>query len=72
MNKKNNNTRLATAYAGDDGQRIIEAVERPDRSFCIGVQFHPEVAVRKYMDNDKDADAYMDRDTAISFFKARL
>jgi putative glutamine amidotransferase len=31
---------IVTAHAKHDG--LIEAVERPDLRFCIGVQWHPE------------------------------
>ena len=53
-----------------DGVRIIEGVERKDLSFCLGVQFHPEVAVRKIVDKEDDADKFMDLESASSFFKA--
>lgn len=46
--------------------------ERPDKNFCIGIQFHPEVAVRKYVDKEKDAETFMDYDTALSFFRALI
>lgn len=37
------NTRLAvTGYAETNGIRIIEAVERTDKPFAVGLQFHPE------------------------------
>ena len=67
------NTRLAvTAQAETDGMRVIEGVERPDKTFCIGVQFHPEVAVRKNLEKEKDAESYMDYDTALSLFRALI
>lgn len=53
-----------------DGVRIIEGVERKDLSFCVGVQFHPEVAVRKIVDKEEDADNYMSMESASSLFKA--
>lgn len=53
-----------------DGVKIIEGVERKDLSFCLGVQFHPEVAVRKIVDKEMDASNYMDMESASSFFKA--
>ena len=53
-----------------DGVKMIEAVERKDLSFCLGVQFHPEVAVKKYVDEEIDASNYMNLDDASSFFKA--
>lgn len=59
-----------TAQTVTDGVSMIEGVERKDLSFCLGVQFHPEVAVRKVVDKEADADRYMDLDSASSFFKA--
>ncbi|MBR4314897.1 MAG: gamma-glutamyl-gamma-aminobutyrate hydrolase family protein, partial [Lachnospiraceae bacterium] len=67
------NTRLVvTAYTDTDGYKIIEGVERPDKRFCIGVQFHPEVAARKILDKEQDAEKYMEYDKAIILFKALL
>ena len=67
------NTRLVvTAQAENDNKLIIEGVERPDKIFCVGIQFHPEVAVRKHMEKEKDAGSFMDYDTALSFFKALI
>ena len=67
------NTRLVkTAQAETDNKPIIEGVERPDKKFCVGVQFHPEVAVRKYAEKEKDAESFMDRDMALSLFKALI
>lgn len=66
-----NSTKLSlTAETITDGVRIIEGVERKDLSFCLGVQFHPEVAVRKIVDKEADASNYMDLESASSFFKA--
>ena len=61
---------VCTAETITDGVRIIEGVERKDLSFCFGVQFHPEVAVRKIVDQEEDASNYMDMESASSFFKA--
>lgn len=67
------NTRLVkTAQTETDNKMIIEGVERPDKKFCVGIQFHPEVAVRKHVDKEKDADSYMDYETALSLFKALM
>ena len=64
-------TRLTvTGTADTNGVPVIEAVERKDKSFCLGVQFHPEVAVRKNVDRSPDAEAFMDYDTARAFFEA--
>ena len=35
-------TGLRVAAAADDG--VVEAIERPDRPFVIGIQWHPEIA----------------------------
>lgn len=71
--KSVDNTRLVvTAYTDTDGYKIIEAVERPDKKFCVGVQFHPEVAVRKVLDKEIDAEKFMEYDKAIILFKALL
>lgn len=68
--KSVDNTRLTvTAYSGEEN-RIIESVERRDKTFCIGVQFHPEVAVRKEIDKELDAKEFMEKDMAIAFFRA--
>ena len=65
-----NTSLVATAETTTDGVRIIEGVERKDLSFCLGVQFHPEVAVRKIVDKEADASNYMDLESASSLFKA--
>lgn len=71
--KSVDNTRLAvTAYTDTDGYKIIEGVERPEKRFCIGVQFHPEVAARKILDKEQDAEKYMEYDKALILFKALL
>ena len=59
-----------TAEHVTDGIPMIEGVERKDLSFCLGVQFHPEVAVRKIVDKETNAGNYMDYESASSFFKA--
>lgn len=65
------NTKLTvTAETVTDGVKMIEGVERKDLSFCFGVQFHPEVAVRKHVNKEEDASNYMDLESASSFFKA--
>ena len=58
------------AVTTTQGEQIIEGVERADRSFCIGVQFHPEVAVCKNADKEDNAADFMDYDKAMSLFYA--
>ena len=64
------NTRLkVTAYTNTGGLKMIEAIERTDKTFALGLQFHAEMAVVKHLDNSKDKNNFLDYDTALSFFK---
>ena len=52
-------TRLkVTGTVEISGLEMIEAVERPDKSFVLGVQYHPEIAVVRSLDN-----------TSINYFR---
>lgn len=59
----------ATAVSTFDGVDIIEAVERMDKTFVLGVQYHPEAAVVKYLDGKKNASDYMPLDDALNYFR---
>ena len=48
---------------------MIEAVERTDKTFAVGLQFHPEAALVKHMENAENRDDFMDYDTALSIFQ---
>ena len=68
--KNVDNTRLAvTGYTETNGIRIIEAIERTDKTFAVGLQFHPEAALVKHLENAGNQENYMDYDTALSFFR---
>ena len=68
--KNVDNTRLAvTGYTETNGIQMIEAVERTDKNFAIGLQFHPEAALVKHLDSAENLDDFMDYDTALSFFQ---
>ena len=68
--KNVDNTRLVvTGYTDTNGIKMIEAVERKDKSFAFGVQFHPEAALVKHLKHAKNERDFMDYDTALSFFK---
>ena len=68
--KSVDNTPLAvTGYTDTNGIKMIEAVERTDKTFAVGLQFHPEAAVVKNLDNAENKGDYMDTDTALSIFK---
>ena len=58
-----------TASVEFDGIRIIEAVERTDKEFAIGLQFHPEAAIVKHINKAYNANNFMDYDTAIRVFE---
>jgi len=64
------NTPLSvTGITMTQGLPIIEAVERSDKSFIVGLQFHPEAAIVKNMDNAANKDKFMDYDTSMKFFQ---
>ena len=68
--KSVDNTRLAvTGYTETNGIQMIEAVERTDKTFAVGLQFHPEAAIVKHLENAENRDQYMDYDTALSIFR---
>ncbi len=63
-------TRLVvTAHSTTEGADVIEAVERTDKTYAIGVQFHPEISIQKVLDNEANAQDYLDYDTALALFK---
>lgn len=64
------NTPLSVSgYADTNGVYIIEAIERTDKAFAVGLQFHPEAAIVKHLDQAANRNDFMDYDTAISIFK---
>jgi len=68
--KNVDDTRLAvTGYTDTNGIRMIEAVERTDKTFAVGLQFHPEAAVVKNLDDAGNKGDYLDYDTALSIFR---
>lgn len=68
--KNVDNTRLLiTGYTNTNGIQMVEAMERKDKTFAIGVQFHPEAALVKHLTHAKNERNFMDYDTALSFFK---
>ena len=55
-----------------DGIPVIEAIERTDKRFALGVQFHPEEAVRKHLTSQPDASRFMPLDEAVAYFRALI
>lgn len=60
---------MVTRYTVTDGIIIVEAIERTDKTFAVGLQFHPEAALVKHLENAGNKDNYMDYDTALSIFR---
>ncbi len=50
------------------GITIIEAIERTDKDFAIGLQFHPEASYVKHIDNAQNMNDFMDAETALKIF----
>jgi len=50
---------------------MIEAVERTDKTFAVGLQFHPEAALVKNLDGAENKGDFMDYDTALRIFQYR-
>lgn len=68
--KNVDDTRLAvTGYTDTNGVKMIEAVERTDKTFAVGLQFHPEAALVKNIDDAENKGDFMDYDTALSIFQ---
>lgn len=58
-----------TPVAGID---TIETVERTDKKFAVGIQFHPEAAAVKNFDHAANAGKYMPTEKALAFFRALI
>ena len=68
--KNVDNTRLEiTGYTETNGIQMIEAVERTDKTFAVGLQFHPEAAIVKHLEGAENQDDFIDYDTALSIFR---
>ncbi len=64
------NTRLAvTGITETNGVQMIEALERTDKTFAVGLQFHPEAALVKNLDDAGNKGDFMDYDTALAIFE---
>lgn len=59
-----------TAVTNTNGIDIIEAVERTDKPFFIGLQYHPEVSVSKHANGAADASRFMSYEDALCYFRA--
>ena len=61
-----------TGITPTDGVNIIEAIERTDKHFALGVQFHPEEALKKHLKNEPDASRFMPLADALKYFTALI
>lgn len=61
-----------TGVTATDGVDLIEAIERTDKRFALGVQYHPEEVVRMHDAQAADAKRFMPLDEAVSYFKALI
>ena len=57
-----------TGYTTTCDEEIIEAVERTDKDFIIGIQFHPEAAIGKKMKDAANKNQYMSYPAAMKIF----
>ena len=58
-----------TGYTETDGMMMIEGLERTDKTCAFGIQYHPEAAVAKYLDDAPNKTDYMDYDAALAVFE---
>ncbi len=61
-----------TSVTMTDGIDIIEAIERTDKRFALGVQFHPEEAIRQHIKEVPGASCFMPLDEALKYFHALI
>ena len=61
-----------TGVAEHDGVTVIEAIERPDKRWVLGVQFHPETAVRKHLHHEDDEHRFMSLRQGLAYFRALI
>lgn len=59
-----------TAYTPTCSEPLIEVVERTDKRFVLGVQYHPEVAILKQNTKASNKDNYMKKAAAMLYFEA--
>ena len=53
-------------------EEMIEIIEYKGKNFIVGLQFHPEAAIVKYMNNVENASEFIDAETAILIFEALM
>ena len=61
-----------TGTTPTQGYDVIEAIERKDKTFALGVQFHPEESVRQHIYDTPTAKQFMQLYEGVSYFKALI
>ena len=63
---------IVTATTTTCGIEIVEALERTDARFVVGVQYHPEYVLTNKASADPNGTPYMNREDALLIFKALI
>ena len=63
---------LVSGSVNTNSEEMIEIIEFKDKDFIVGLQFHPEAAVVKHMNNVENASEFMDTETALLVFEELL
>ena len=58
-----------SGYTMTDGLAVLEAIERTDKAFAVGIQFHPEAAAVKHLNDADNKNEFMPYDTAVLAFE---
>ena len=61
-----------TGITPTDSVDIIEAIERTDKHFALGVQYHPEEAIRQHWNHEHSAQWFMSHEEAVKYFAALI
>lgn len=59
-----------TAAADIGGVNLVEAVELQKNTFCLGLQFHPEIDCSNVINEGVSKESVCDYDACLGFFKA--
>ena len=55
---------MMSGYTEVNGMKMIEAIERKDKTLAIGLQFHPEAAIVKHLTGAANKDSFMSMEEA--------
>ena len=60
---------ILAGFTDVNGLETVEIIERADKDFVFGFQFHPEAAYVKYLEGAENSFNFLDKDTASIIFK---